>query len=381
MRIKRFQAKNSSTALAMIKAEMGDDAVILATKEIAGSHGKKSTVEVVAAIDYDLEELNIPAFRPDDSDENIKPSVKDSYDYRTIRRQPVKSEAPCGRQSKSGSVKKGPVTEIQSEAQDLRLRFSNILRLPRAEKGQEDPKVFPAAREKTSPPKHVKPDPENVAAWRDQLINKISFRQFTPMTATGSGASIALVGATGVGKTTTAAKIAAWYSLRQGLKVCLLSMDCYRIGATDQLRTYARIMRLPCEVVLRKADLRKALHRHRDKIIIIDTAGKSPYDEQHISELQEWFEPFPEIDPHLVLNATTKKEDLQHVIKVYSPLNIGSMILTKLDETRAYAALCHQVVASRLPISYLCTGQRVPEDFQIASKDFLDTLFKGGEMI
>ena len=89
------------------------------------------------------------------------------------------------------------------------------------------------------------------------------------------------------GKTTTAAKLAAWNTLRQGLRVALLSMDCYRIGATDQLRTYAQIMRLPCEIVLRQQDLARALARHHDKdLIIIDTAGKSPYDEAHIQERQ-----------------------------------------------------------------------------------------------
>jgi flagellar biosynthesis protein FlhF len=156
-------------------------------------------------------------------------------------------------------------------------------------------------------------------------------------------------------------------------------MDCYRIGATDQLRTYAQIMRLPCEIVLRQTDLAKALARHHDKdVVIIDTAGKSPYDEAHVQELQSWFAPCPAIEPHLVLAATTKKEDLQTIITAYAPLAASSLILTKLDETRAYAGLCQQVVASMLPVSYLSTGQRVPEDFLVASKDFLDTLFKEG---
>jgi len=190
---------------------------------------------------------------------------------------------------------------------------------------------------------------------------------------------IALVGATGVGKTTTAAKMAAWYTLRQGLRVALLSMDCYRIGATDQLRTYAKIMRLPCEIVLRQHDLAKAIGRFQGRdVVIIDTAGKSPYDEAHVQELGDWFAPCPGIEPHLVLSATTKKEDLQTIVKAYAPLSTASLIVTKLDETRAYAGLCQQVVASKLPISYLSTGQRVPDDFVLASKDVLDTLFKEG---
>ena len=382
MRIRRFEAKDSSTALAMIKEEMGEDAVILATKHIPGRKGEKPTVEVVAAIDYDIDELTIPPVKQGEG-ETFGKGSPDTYDFRSIRRRPMEasvSQTPtalprAGEEQRFS--KKRPMTEVQSEAHDLRLRFANILRPPRDE-SRITPAGRPPLKKKTLPAKPAPPNPEDVAAWRDQLVSKIRFSEVGKALATGGEGIIALVGATGVGKTTTAAKLAAWYSLRQGLNVCLLSMDCYRIGATDQLRTYARIMRVPCEVVLRKADLHKALQRHADKIIIIDTAGKSPYDEQHIQELQEWFAPFPEIVSHLVLNATTKKEDIQHVVEVYRPLNVASLILTKLDETRAYAALCHQVVASALPISYLGTGQRVPEDFQIATKAFLDTLFKQG---
>jgi len=237
----------------------------------------------------------------------------------------------------------------------------------------------PEAISPLEPPLPAKqPDPVAVRQWRDQVVEKIQITNQNGDKKTGT-MLMALVGATGVGKTTTAAKLAAWYTLRQGMRVALLSMDCYRIGATDQLRTYAQIMRLPCEIVLRQQDLAKALARHRDKdIVIIDTAGKSPYDEAHIQELRHWFAPCPGIEPHLVLSATTKKEDLQAIISSYGALSASSLILTKLDETRAYAALCQQVVTSSLPVSYLSTGQRVPEDFLVASKDFLDALFKKG---
>jgi flagellar biosynthesis protein FlhF len=265
--------------------------------------------------------------------------------------------------------------QIHSEAQDLHIRFANLLKHPEHKAKKYPSPPGPPAKQK----QRGKVDPAEVAVWRDQLIDNILIKEPLPLISFGGQHIIALVGATGVGKTTTAAKLAALYSLRQGKKVCLLSMDCYRIGATDQLRTYARIMRLPCEIVLRKNELKRAIERHADKdVIIIDTAGKSPYDEGHIQELREWFAPVPGIQPHLVLSATTKKEDILSSLKVYAPLAVNSLVLSKLDETRAYAALCQQVVSSELPISYLCTGQRVPEDFYIASKEFLDKLFKKG---
>jgi flagellar biosynthesis protein FlhF len=217
-----------------------------------------------------------------------------------------------------------------------------------------------------------------LAQWRDQLIERLRAKPLAVNRRNGPTV-IALVGPTGVGKTTTAAKIAAWFSIHQQCRVALLSMDCYRIGATDQLRTYARIMRLPCEVTLRPPDLASALRKHRDKdLIIIDTAGKSPFDPDHVRELSTWFAAGQTIDTYLLVSATAKKEDLQQIIDSYQPLEVNGLIVTKLDETRAYAVLCQQIAASALPVSCLCTGQRVPEDFQPASKDFLRTLFCKG---
>jgi flagellar biosynthesis protein FlhF len=385
MRIKRFEAKDSTTALAMIKAEMGEDAVILATKKLpkdnrSGKNGCQSRIEIVAAIDYDLDEISLPPPGSDDTMIDRSSSRFETYNRNTLRgRTPAAETKPTfkssSQQTGTSVQRNGSRQQIHSEARDLRVSFANLVRPPtdKAEKHGE---------QKNTPDKlkpRGKADPAEVAVWRDQLINNLLIQEPLPLISFGKQQIIALVGATGVGKTTTAAKLAAFYSLHQGKKVCLLSMDCYRIGATDQLRTYARIMRLPCEIVLRQNELKKAIDRHADKdVIIIDTAGKSPYDESHVKELREWFAAVPGIRPHLVLSATTKKEDIMRSLKAYTPLAISSLVLSKLDETRAYASLCQQVVSSKLPISYLSTGQRVPEDFFVASKDFLDRLFKKG---
>ncbi len=361
MRIKRFQAKDTKSALALVKQELGEDAIILASKTI-GKAGAERRIEVVAAMDYDLDNLLETA-----NDKRGIPADR-TYSYNAVRH-PV---APPSSPSKTPA--KPPAGEIHSEAHDLRLRFANIFRPP----AENNDNGRPAARPFTPPRPQRTPSSMEVKKWRNQLIDKIKL----PPDNQNSGPCqeiIALVGPTGVGKTTTAAKLAAWQSLRQNKRVALVSMDCYRIGATDQIRTYANIMRLPCEIVLRKNDMRQALARHQNKdVIIIDTAGKSPYDKRHIAELNNWFACSCRIKPHLVLSATTKKEDLGAIFKSYSKLALNGLILSKLDETRAYAALCQQIVAAALPVSYLSTGQRVPEDFLAASKDFLDLLFKQG---
>lgn len=365
MRIKRFEAKDMPTAMALVKEEMGDDAVILATRTLkntaGGAAGLRPRVEVVAARDYDIETV-IDQAEPAPA-ETAKAPETNLYDYRAVRRPAAPTvQAPPKEETATPASRR-------SEARELRLRFANLLRGPGSGRREKQQKA-PADAKKSGPL------PEEVIRWRDQVISRL--RLAVPA-AGDAPLTLALVGATGVGKTTTAAKLAAWYRLREGRSVALVSMDCYRIGATDQLRTYARIMRLPCEVALRKEDLRRSLDRHRDKdIIIIDTAGKSPYDETHVPELREWFADCPEISPQLVISATAKKEDLARTIDAYAELPAGGLILSKLDETRAYATLCRQAVASKMPITYISTGQRVPEDFRPADKSYLDTLFKQG---
>jgi len=161
--------------------------------------------------------------------------------------------------------------------------------------------------------------------------------------------------------------------------VALVSMDCFRIGATDQLRTYARIMRVPCEIAMKAGDLSRVVEKYRDyDLVLVDTVGKSPYDDEHVGQLAGWFDSIPDIEPYLAISATTKKEDLQAVFERYGSLAIRGLALTKLDETRAYAVLCQQIVANGYPVSCLCVGQRVPEDFLLASDSALGKLFREG---
>ncbi|MFA7383223.1 MAG: flagellar biosynthesis protein FlhF [Desulfurivibrionaceae bacterium] len=399
MRIKRFEASDTYSAMAMVKEELGEDAVILSTRSLpgkSGSAGGKAMIEVVAAIEYDPEITMPPPEAPDK--ETRRPKAA-GYGYHSVRQalpnnpprqaasqvmtQPefeskLSAELALRTLPADKDAKTGKAGKVHFEANDLRLRFANFLRRQYCAKEELESRAIPGLTAGQAEQKNTRPDPKQVAQWRDKIIDQL---QITPLTIGISKAPtvVAMIGPTGVGKTTTAAKIAAWYSIHEGLQVALLSMDCYRIGATDQLRTYARIMRLPCEIALRKKDLQGALLRHQDKdLIIIDTAGKSPYDPNHIRELSEWFSLENVIEPYLVLSATSKKEDLQQILTSYEPLRVKGLILSKLDETRAYATLCQLLAGVALPISCLCTGQRVPEDFLLASREFLQILFGQG---
>ena len=351
MKIKRFEAPDNIKAFALVKKELGDNAVILSTKTI-DKGSRNARFEVIAAMDYDLETVTAPPA------ETARQKAPSTYGDHTFLGNIPKKKT----EQKDGG-------EINFESRDLKMRFSRMLKEQTRKEGIKKPaqKNKPAEATKTK-----------VEKWRDSIIEQIRINPLEIKKSTRP-VVLALVGPTGVGKTTSAAKLAAWFSLRENCKVTLLSMDCYRIGATDQLRTYARIMRLPCEIVLRKKDLADAISRHQDSdLIIIDTAGKSPYDPDHVAELKDWFAPFNFIRPYLVLSASTKKEDIKTIINSYTPLDIASLIISKVDETRTYATLCQEIAASSLPVSYLACGQRVPEDFLAASRPYLHTLFKKG---
>ncbi len=210
------------------------------------------------------------------------------------------------------------------------------------------------------------------------------------------GKVVALVGPTGVGKTTTVAKLAAHFKLREGRSVGLITIDTYRIAAVDQLRAYADIMALPLEVVFTPQDLAAALGKLRDcDLILVDTSGRSHRDTQRLGELRQFLDTgrravegqtegaeIPagaEADPpeqqsgkrfevHLLLSCTGHRDQLIEVAERFSSLGVNGVVFTKLDEAVGAGVVLN--VASRLKwhMSYLTTGQEVPDDIEVGHR-------------
>jgi len=179
---------------------------------------------------------------------------------------------------------------------------------------------------------------------------------------------IALVGPTGVGKTTTIAKLAANFKLRQNKSVGLITIDTYRIAAVDQLRTYANIINVPLRIVLTPEELRQAIDNMSNvDLILIDTAGRSQNDDLKLRELNSFLQAASPDEIHLVLSTTASQAVLLSTIKRFSSLNIDHIIFTKLDESVGIGMVLNVMKKLNRAISYITTGQNVPDDIEPGS--------------
>ncbi|MFQ5732628.1 MAG: flagellar biosynthesis protein FlhF [Planctomycetaceae bacterium] len=193
---------------------------------------------------------------------------------------------------------------------------------------------------------------------------------------------VALVGATGVGKTTTIAKLAANFRLRDGVKMGLVTVDTYRIAAVEQLRTYADIIDLPMKVVTSPPEMRRALDELVGlDLILIDTAGRSPRDELQIQELKSLLSEAHVDEVHLVMNMTASAKTLEATAEKFANAGTTSLIMTKLDEAAGMGTLLSVARKVSLPVSYLTTGQDVPADIEPANPSRIARLILGREKL
>lgn len=192
-----------------------------------------------------------------------------------------------------------------------------------------------------------------------------------------------MVGPTGVGKTTTIAKLAANMSFLEGKEVALITLDTYRVSAAQQLRTFADIIGIPISVVFNPQDLGEAIKQYQKKdIIFVDTAGRSPYKDEHMGELQDFIEAANPDETILVLSVTTDSRDLINIYQQFNLIGVDKIIFTKLDESCNYGRILNTIYHIRKPIAYLTTGQNVPDDIEVPDTlELARTLLREGGAI
>lgn len=365
MNIKRYFAPNIRQAINKVRAEQGPDAVILSNQRVNGG------VEIVAAVD--LDETMLKPSSPERAE-----SAPFHATESVAEKPPLKHDQPVSRDENYWS-QEPTMLEMRNELQSLRFMLENQLsglawgdmarRNPRrAELVQRMMKMGLGAALCKEISGMLQESRDMDSLWRQAmkiLVQKIVSPQFEIL---DQGGVVALVGPTGVGKTTTAAKIAARYALRYGSRhVALVTIDNYRVGAHEQLRTYGRILDVPVKVADSREELGKVLEDLMDRsLVIIDTAGMSQHDENLLQQKRILDSKTITIRKVLLLSATTRLSGMEDVVQAFSVFDPDGCILTKLDEATSLGGALSASIRNRLPITYVCDGQRVPEDIHVA---------------
>lgn len=213
------------------------------------------------------------------------------------------------------------------------------------------------------------------------IVGEILLADGLKMPVNGKGMVAAFIGATGVGKTTTIAKLAAQYHVREEKKVALVSLDTYRVAAPEQLRVYADIMKIPITIVYNAEEFGEACAKFReDHIVFVDTAGRSPFNEEHLAELREYFRVSPPDSVQLVVDACTKADDIRIMLEKFSGIGFDHIVISKLDETGSLGSVYTINCLTNRPISFFTVGQAVPDDIRPASVEFIQKWINTGKV-
>jgi len=199
------------------------------------------------------------------------------------------------------------------------------------------------------------------------------------LTARNRPTVVALVGPTGVGKTTTVAKLAAAMKLREGRRVGLITIDTYRIAAVEQLRTYAQILDVPLISVMTPGEMKAAIGRMADRdLILIDTAGRSQRDDPRIDELRKFLAGAEPDQVHLVLSTTAREEAMREAVERFAAVGARHVVFTKLDEAVGLGVMLNVLNNAQMRLSYITNGQAVPDDIETGSAQRVAELIVAG---
>jgi flagellar biosynthesis protein FlhF len=390
MEVKTYKAATMSEALALVRRELGPDAAVLHTREVQskrlfGLISGPRLIEVTAS-----RGVNVPSRLPARTVVELaaNKSVTATYSRPRPATPPSLLHAPKRLPDMSPNVQ-DQIADLQTMVKELCRRskddrtgdlpeelFKLFTKLIDADVGER------LARELVERLRRESPgdlSDQQVLQARIARMIEADIHAAGPITvATGRCRVAALVGPTGVGKTTTIAKLAANFRLKDKRRVGLITIDTYRIAAIEQLRTYANIIDLPMQVVSTPKEIREAVRRMGGlDLVLIDTAGRSPKDEVRLQELRSFISEASADEVHLVLSSTAASHTLEQTAERFGAVGITSLLFTKLDEANGLGNLLPVLRSSRLPLSYLTNGQKVPDDIEVADPPQIAKLILG----
>jgi flagellar biosynthesis protein FlhF len=344
MQIRTYTAVSMKDALTQIKSELGSNAVIISTREIKESgYGlmSKPLIEVVAAVDYD----------------------NDTF----IKRMQGKNARHGTPKAPRHPAPALPVSEhIGDEIVELKKMLKHLMSQSKVAPYSplRDKLLAGGVRESLA---DLILSKLGGSATEDRVRELIT-RLLRVEAPTDERVRIFL-GTTGVGKTTTIAKMAARAVMAEGKRVALVTLDSYRIGAVDQSRIYAKILNIPFFSVTTPPEFATAMNQlESTDLILVDTVGRSPFCADHVRQLIGFFDGVKACR-FLLMPVATRDREMDTITKAFSPLKIDRMIFTKADEAHSFGGIVTHNMVHRTPVSHITTGQRVPEDIEPACPD------------
>jgi flagellar biosynthesis protein FlhF len=402
MKVLTFSGNTPAEALKKAQEAVGDDAMLIETRQLQKkSLGKSALYEIVIGVDENSFTPKTAVKKPLHTQKpltqkssdvlfNISEAAKQISKISEVTKESDStrhSEPQELQQIKSEISKLGDkVKVIQNMFWDERRpnldtiippEFSEIYRLANQSGMAREHLDIIMSMTLEHMPLKMRENSQTVKRYFQTLLRKMIPVRVEHKLKPGQKKVIMLVGPTGVGKTTSIAKLAARYSylLEKKHKVGLVVLDTYRIGAVEQLMQYARMMKLGIETVVDPPEFTTALQSlHYCDYILIDTMGSSPYDKEKIETIYECLqgsEDAYDIDVVLVMPSSIKYEDLKATHENFATLGVDTMMFTKLDETRGFGNIFSLAFETKVPISYFSVGQEVPEDLIVASSEFL----------
>ena len=378
MKIKKYVARDFKTAIQRAKKEMGRDAIILHTRQVkkGGILGfiYPPRVEITVVVDdqlqVDMDRHRLgnisgkPAGNQSPISASIDTTVPDSSNENSSREDVVLQEI---------QRMKNLITDIKSRMYEVEV----IKGIP--EQVQEFYEILInnqvnqdiALEVVNSVATRLPTDGYNDDTWaRDVCLHTLQevIQQIQPIQVNPErkGMIVFMVGPTGVGKTTTIAKLAANLTFLDSKSVALITLDTYRVSAAEQLRTFAEIIGIPISVVFTPAEMMLAIEQYQEKdLIFVDTAGRSPYNSEQMEELQEFVNIAKPDETILVMSVTTDNSDLINIYQCFQSIGVDKLIFTKLDETCNYGSILNAIYEIKKPIAYVTTGQNVPDDIEV----------------
>lgn len=380
MIIKKYLVKDMNEAMNKIKNDLGIDAVIISSRKIRkpgiGGLLSKKVIEVTAAVDNSEKENNdygkIQNSTKEDSITALKKAMEKHSERTKNHEQKMALET-----SKPSDFQNAKEEKLLNEMQEMKNLINGFVK----KSSEEESSVMLKLKKSDMNEEVIKELLTELQDGTEEDLKNIVQKHIKLSEPKESGIMV-LVGPTGVGKTTTIAKLAGKFSLMEKKKVGLITVDTYRIGAVEQLRTYADIMNIPFSVVLTIKEMDQAINSMKDcDIILVDTTGRSSKNEMQISELRAFIERTHSQNIHLVLSCTTKDNDIRAIVNGYKKINFQNIIITKLDETTTYGSVVNILKYTSKPISYFTTGQNVPDDIKMLTVEEISSLILGEDTV